>query len=253
MIDPTGVISTVAGNGSAGFGGDGGPAAEAVLNNPQALFIDQYGNLYIADATKYRIRKVDTSGTISTVWQYTQSTDYVSDLVVDPMGNLYVAQPEENQAKKVLPDGTVQNIAGTGDFSYGADIGDGGPALNALLNSPRAIAFDPAGHLLIGQNQRVRRCSEPLPYIAYQGVYDTVYTDSNGLGYVISGQGLHTKTVDADNRLSQIILPTGNAYSFEYTLDGLMTSEIDPAGNRFEHEFDPNGRATHVTDEEGGN
>ncbi len=110
-VDPSGTVTTVAGNGTVGFSGDGGPATSASLNQPQGTAADTAGNVYIADRDNDRVRKVNPAGIITTF-----------------AGN------------------------GTRGFS-----GDGGPAVNAMLNHPTSLAFDRAGNLFIGENDRVRK------------------------------------------------------------------------------------------------
>ena len=163
------IISTVAGNGTADFSGDGGPATSAQINIPYGLAVDGAGNLYIADAVNNRIRKVDTSGNISTVagnGMYGSSGDggpatmaqlaVPTGVAVDSAGNLYIADSDNNRVRKVDASGNISTVAGNGtaDFS-----GYGGPATSAQLSMPMGVAVDSSGNLYIADtgNHRIRK------------------------------------------------------------------------------------------------
>jgi sugar lactone lactonase YvrE len=113
-VSTSGTITTVAGNGTPGFSGDGGPATNASLFNPSGVAVDAAGNLYIADTTNSRVRKVSTSGTITTVAgngtpgfsgdggpATNASLVYPSGVAVDAAGNLYIADSQNNRVRKV--------------------------------------------------------------------------------------------------------------------------------------------------------
>lgn len=163
-----GNISTVAGTGSAGFAGDGGPGVVAALRQPTAMTLDGVGNLYFADSANYRVRKLDTNGVITTVagnGSGSCSTAAASatassillptGLEFDDSGNLYIASAC-NRIQKVAPGGSISTIAGTLEFGFG---GDGFPAVYATLNLPVGLALGPGGSLYIADyfNHRVRR------------------------------------------------------------------------------------------------
>jgi uncharacterized protein (TIGR03437 family) len=162
-----GVITTVAGNGGYGYTGDNGPAIIADLYQPVGIAVDSAGNLYIADSVNSRIRKVSTSGTITTVagdgtagFTGDGSTATSAELneplgvAVDSAGNIYVADTFNNRIRKVS-NGIVTTIAGTGAGSYS---GDGGTGTNATLFQPAGVAVDSAGNLYFADyaNNRVR-------------------------------------------------------------------------------------------------
>ena len=168
-VDPAGTISTLAGNGERGFSGDGGPAVEARLNYPVGVTADGDGNVYIADAYNYRIRRVDPAGTISTLAGNGERgfsgdggpavearLNDPWDVTVDEDGNVYIADSYNHRVRRVDPSGIISTFAGNGP---GAFAGDGGPAVQARLNNPVGLAVDGDGNLYIADNDndRVRR------------------------------------------------------------------------------------------------
>ncbi len=166
-VDPSGNISTFAGGGDAL--GDGGPAIQARLGSPAGVAVDAAGNLYIAVTTNSSIRRVDPSGTITTIagigrWGYSgdggpaikAALHAPSDVAVDTAGNLYIADENNHRIRRVDSSGTISTVAGTGERGF---AGDGGPAVEAQLDNPRGVAVDAAGNLYIAdqQNHRIRR------------------------------------------------------------------------------------------------
>jgi sugar lactone lactonase YvrE len=151
-----GVITTVAGNGTVGYSGDDGPATSAELSAPASVAVDAAGNLYIADTGNNRIRKVDKSGTITTIagngssgyygdgGPATSAELYPAALAVDASGNIYIANG--NRIRKVDKSGTITTIAGNGSSGYS---GDGGPATSAELSYPCGVALDASGNIYI--------------------------------------------------------------------------------------------------------
>ena len=182
-VDASGVISTVAGDGTDDYGGDGGPATAAQLNRPFGVAPDGAGNLYIADSWNSRIRKVDAAGVISTV-AGDGTDDYGGDggaataaqlstpvgMALDDAGNLYIADLFNNRIRKVDSAGVISTVAGDGTFGFG---GDGGPAVAAQLYYPIGVALDDAGNLYIADenNHRIRRLTPPsAPRIPADGI-----------------------------------------------------------------------------------
>lgn len=155
----TGVITTYAGTGQRGFSGDGGPASQAQLREPNALDFDPKGNLYIADVSDNRIRRVDRETGIITTVSGTGKREFTGDggpgaqagiqgargVAFDRAGNLWICEREGNRIRKIdARTGLIATVAGTGQKGYG---GDGGPALAATFNGPKWIH--------VGPNQRV--------------------------------------------------------------------------------------------------
>ncbi|RAJ92252.1 putative secreted protein (Por secretion system target) [Larkinella arboricola] len=168
-VTPDGIITTVAGNGSYGFSGDGGPATSARLNFPGDVAVDAQGNLFIADQYNHRIRKVTPQGVITT-WAGNgisdfggdggaatrASLDYPSGILLDAKGNLLIADGGNHRIRQVTPDGIISTIAGNGLAGFS---GDGGLPTQASLNGPSSIAVDVQGNLYISDrnNYRVRK------------------------------------------------------------------------------------------------
>ena len=167
-ITPSGVLTTVAGTGVSGYSGDGGLATQAQFNYIQGIAFDRAGNLYIADSSNHRIRKVGTNGVVTTV-AGNGSAGYggdggpataarlnsPNDVVLDASGNLYIADRNNQRIRKVTPDGTISTYAGTGTSGLS---GDGGSASTAQLANPTGLTMDSAGRLYITSNSfRVRR------------------------------------------------------------------------------------------------
>lgn len=150
-ITPAGIISTIAGNGTAGYSGDGGPATSASLNVPWGVVYDSAGNLYISDRLNYVIRRVDTSGIITT-YAGNGTVGYCGDngpatsaclnvprgLATDSHGNLYIADGLNHRIRQVTSSGIITTIAGNGQSGFS---GDGGQATSAAIGNPRAVAF----------------------------------------------------------------------------------------------------------------
>lgn len=168
-IDPSGRISTIAGNGTRGASGDGGPATQAQLQDPSALALAADGTLFVADTANSRIRAVRPDGTISTVAgnggdgfsgdggpAVSAQISAPSGLALDNRGDLFFSDTANNRVRVIHPNGIVTTLAGTGVPGFG---GDGGPAPNAQLNSPAGLALASDGSLLIADsgNNRVRR------------------------------------------------------------------------------------------------
>ncbi|WP_263359897.1 FG-GAP-like repeat-containing protein [Acidicapsa ligni] len=157
----TGAISTLAGNGIAGYSGDGGAATSAQLSAPRSVAIDSAGNVYISDYSNNVIRKIAAStGKISTyagngVQIYSGDNGPATSaglgspdgIALDAQGNLYIAEYGYLRVRKVTAStGMITTVAGSGQYGY---AGDGGPAINASFVSPSGVAVDSSGNLYI--------------------------------------------------------------------------------------------------------
>ncbi len=207
-VDTNGIITTFAGNGSAGIAGDGGPATNAQLNYPFRLAFDTAGNLFIDDSRQHIVRRVDTNGIISTV-AGTGSSGYTGDggaatnaeingpgaVAADGAGNVYIADEYQNVIRKVDDQGIITTVIGTGYFNLsgpepGGYSGDGGPAIDAELNVPCGLAVDGAGNLFIADdyNSCIRKVSVsgslvltlPSASLANSGNYSVVISNPYG-------------------------------------------------------------------------
>jgi uncharacterized protein (TIGR03437 family) len=180
----TGILSLVAGNGTYGFSGDNGAAANAQLAAPTGVAVDLAGNLYVADGNNLRVRKV-SNGIITTVAgngtggysgdngpAVSAQLSYPSGVAVDTSGNLYIADNYNNCIRKVS-NGLITTVAGTG---IGGFSGDGGLATSAHLTGPTGVAVDAAGNLYIVDtgNARIRLVSK--------GVINTVAGGGTSFG-----------------------------------------------------------------------
>lgn len=204
-------ITTVAGTGTDGDQGDGGPASAARLSAPAGLAAAPNGDLYISDSAVNVVRRVDASGRISTVAgsrQGGQAGDGgpatqarlrgPQGLALDGDGNLYIADTSNHRVRKVTPAGVISTFAGSGTAGFS---GDGGPATAAALNFPSAVATDRKGNLYIAdtENDRVRRvdASGVITTVAGSGrtgfdadnVYPTRAALNRPLGVAVDGSG----------------------------------------------------------------
>jgi|GEM_PF-280329 len=203
----SGAVSVIAGNGTAGFSGDGGQAASAQLNSPSGVAVDRTGRVYIADYSNGRIRRVDVNGTISTFagnGQYAESGDggpaanasfsEIQNVVVDPSGNVYVVTALT--VRRIDQNGIVSTVAGDPSCRGGGYSGDGGPAVKACLHTPDGVAFDGNGYLYISDNvnARIRK------------------VDQNGIITTVAGNGSNGYSGDGGSAVQAAIgFPSGIA------------------------------------------
>lgn len=158
----TGIITTIAGNGSATFSGDGGPAVSAGVPSPVDLTVDRDGNIYFSDYEIHRVRKIDRNGVIRTVIG-TGTPGYSGDggpatqarlngprsVIANPDGSLFVSEELNHVIRRVDPSGIIRTFAGTGNPG---NTGDGGPALEADFSFPNYTARDTQGNLYVAQS-----------------------------------------------------------------------------------------------------
>ena len=171
-IDPSGVITTIAGGGACCRLRDGGPATEAWLSSPSDVALNGSGNIYVTERLNGRIRTIDPTGTITTI-AGTGERGYSGDggpaieaqlgfldgIALDSSGNIYVADYENSRIRRIDPAGMITTFAGTGEEGYS---GDGGPATEARLDRAQGVAVDEAGRLYIADsaNGRIRRVDQ---------------------------------------------------------------------------------------------
>jgi sugar lactone lactonase YvrE len=186
-VDSSGQLTTVAGNGTEGFSGDGGPAATAALSGPSGVFVDRFRNIFIADTFNNRIREVvAATGLIQTVAGNGQfgfsgdggpatsaALDGPEGLFVDRSGNIFIADTSNDRIREVVAaTGIIQTVAGNGLSGFSDD---GGPATSAALNDPEGVLVDGSGNIFIADtgNQRIRKV------LAATGVIQTVAGTGN--------------------------------------------------------------------------
>ncbi len=215
-VDTRGNITTIAGNGVAGFSGDGGEATKAQINLPSGVVVDEDGNVFISDRSNQRIRVVNNKGLISTyagngidgfkgdsgpATQAQLSKPF--GIALDKKGNLYIADRGSNRVRKVSPQGIITTVAGDGGFFF---MGDNGPAYRASIAGPTGVVVDDKGTLYIADrnNNRVRS-------VDAQGMIRTVagtgHQDYNGDAEVARDTNLHLPFgVTLDNEGNLLII-----------------------------------------------
>lgn len=224
---PDGRITTVAGTGVSGFSGDGGFATNAMLNSPWRVAVDSTGNLFIADSFNFRIRKVDSTGFITTVAGNglpgyagdniaATNTSIAGDQVaIDRNGNLYIGGGSDCRIRRVDPEGIIHTVAGSGTFGF---RGDGGFATNAQIGwCYGGIGLDKDGNLLIADtdNYRVRK------------------VDANGIITTIAGGGLRNPADDipaTNATLTELRAVTSDAFGNILIIDGNRVRCVDANG-----------------------
>ena len=235
VVAATGIIQTVAGNGTNGGGGDGGPATSAQLNGPFDVAVDGSGNVFIADSGNQRIREVVAStGTIQTVAgngaqgfsgdggpATSASLRNPFGLSVDGSGNIFIADRDNNRIRKVVAaTGNIQTVAGNGTFGYS---GDGGPATSATINVPSDVYADSAGNLFVADsfNNRIRKvvaATGDIQTVAGNGIAD--FSGDGGLaasaalhspeGVFVDGAGNIFIADHSNGRIREVVAATGN-------------------------------------------
>ncbi|MGB5745764.1 MAG: hypothetical protein WBM69_02205, partial [Desulfobacterales bacterium] len=263
-VDTAGIITTVAGDGTEGYSGDGEPATEAKLDNPYGVAVNTEGILYIADHHNRVVRKVDTNGIISTSAGKDAHPDIryggdggppthaifgnIKGVTFDVLGNLYIA--ESSRIRKVAPPSTFSRLTVGEDIPF-AEANGLGYIMSGSGFHKNTIDRDTGGVLREFVYDENNNLSTIIDQFNNQ---ITIQRDANGVPTaIVSPDNLSTTlSIDADNHLTRVAYPDGSHYDFEYTPDGLMTAEIEPEGNRFDHSFSFLGRLTGVIDEEGG-
>jgi sugar lactone lactonase YvrE len=228
VVPSTGIVTTVAGNGLPGTPknvGDGGPATSANLNAPEGVTVDTAGNLFIADTSNHRVRRVDAiTGIITTVAgngdangvgaggfsgdggpATSAELNYPFTIAFDPAGNMYIPDSGNNRIRVVNTSGVISTFAGTGQPNY---TGDGGAATAATLYTPEGVIADPAGNIYIAdtQNAAIRKVNALTGNISTVAANDSSENLYNG--------GLYTLVVYGP--IGMAIDGSGNVYVAEY-------------------------------------
>lgn len=231
-VNTSGVISTIAGNGTSGFSGDGGPAVNAGCNGIVVVKTDATGNIYIGEYN--RIRKINTSGIITTI-AGTGASNYngdnipataaniftPSDIIVDGLGNVYFSDDLNNRVRKISTGGIITTVAGAG---AGTSFGDGGPATSAGINGPTGLCMDAQGNIYIADEgaNRIRKVSTTGIITAYAGpsqLFNTIRDidmDSYGNMYVSARNSYRVYMVNS----AGYIAPVAGTGTWGYSGDG---------------------------------
>ena len=232
----TGLITTVAGTGTAGFSGDGSAATAAGLNSPIGVAVDGAGNLFIADSYNHRIRRVAFSTGLVTTVAGTGTEGFSGDggaataaglntptgVAVDGGGNLFIADQYDHRVRRVAAStGLITTVAGTGTGGFS---GDGGAATAAGLSYPSGVAVDGAGNLFIADqgNNRIRRVAASTGLITTVAGTDTDTVSFNGdggaataarlnspSGVAVDGAGNLFIAEQSNNRIRRVAFSTG--------------------------------------------
>jgi hypothetical protein len=212
---PPGIITTIAGTGTAGYNGDNQPAVDAELYFPAGVAVDASGNVFIADTVNWRVREISaSSGLISTVagdglpgyngdgeLATMAKLTHVNGIALDSTGDIFLSDGDNHRVRTVdAATGLITTVAGTGGYVYN---GDDQPAVDATLGNPAGLAVDSAGDIFIADQaqQRVREVH------ASTGLITTVAGTGTGM-YL--GEGGY----NGDNRLAttaQLDYPSGVA------------------------------------------
>jgi hypothetical protein len=233
-VSPTGVITTIAGSGSVGYSGDGGPATAARMSHAHGVAVDAAGNVYFSDYNNHVVRKVSTAGIITRVAGVAGSgytgdggaatmarISYPSGLTLDGAGNLYIADNGNSVIRKVSPTGVITTVAGNGISGY---AGDAGPATAARLFAPVAVHADGSGNLYVADfgNQVVRKvdASGVITTVAGNGV-----AGYSGDGGAATAAKLHRPSgVTSDNAGNIYFSELGNSVVRKVNASGIIST-----------------------------
>lgn len=228
-IDASGIITSIAGGGTPGYSGDGGPATAASIQDCMGLQMDSAGNFYFADNSNNRIRKISTSGIITTI-AGTGTFGYNGDgipatsaqlnapdgISVDGSGNVFIADTHNNRIREIDNSGIIHTIAGTGVSGYS---GDGGPATAAAITHPHAVYADGAGNVYFAYDEGIRKINS-------SGIVSRFAGSSFALGY--SGDGGPATAAELDLPQEITADASGNIYAVEF--DNNVIRKINAAG-----------------------
>lgn len=227
----TRIITTIAGTGTAATSGDGSAASLAALNGPTGLAFDVTGNLYVVETAGNCVRKINTSGIITTI-AGTGAASSTGDgsaataatlngptgIAIDAAGNIFISEGDGHRVRKINTSGTISTVVGNGTSS---STGDGGPATDAKVRRPGDLAFDASGNLYIAESggNRVRKIDAATGYIS-----------------TFAGNGIGSSTGDGDSAtLASIRQPSGlavdkNGNLFIVESAGRFVRKVDTSG-----------------------
>lgn len=234
---PDGAVHIVAGQNSFARNGDGGPALEARLNMPSALAIDPDRNIYIADRVNNRVRKIDSSGVITTIAGTGEraykgnggpaersALSLPSGLCPDSAGTLFVSDTDNHVVRAIDKTGVIRTVAGSGEPGF---TGDQDSATNALLTSPSGLALDPLGRLLIADsgNHRIRRIDQDGRITTIAGTGIAGFSGDGGAA--TEAQLIAPASIAVDSTGAVFIADTGNHRIRRIASDGIIETLIN--------------------------
>ncbi|NOT54072.1 MAG: hypothetical protein HOP18_05660, partial [Deltaproteobacteria bacterium] len=287
-VSPDGTLTTIAGVGSSGSYGDGGPATQAALFDPRGIAVGPDGSVYIADQFNHRVRKVSPDGIIHTVagggapgssgdgGPATQAgVNRPFTLALGPDGSLYIGQAAEARVRRVSPDGIITTVAGNGTAGWSGDLG---PATAASISDSPGLAVGVDGSLFLGEstfgnNNRIRRVRPDGIIMTVAGTGDQGFSGDDGVPLAArfsTPKGLATTpdgallVGDVGNRRvrrmsAQVAIPgsgslvtvaTGNSEVHQFSEDGRHLRTVDALTGSVRHAFtyDNEGRLERITD-----
>ncbi len=230
----TGIISTIAGNGTAGYSGDGGLATSAELNDPDDVALDRAGNIYLADSGNNLLRMIAASSGVITTVAGTGAVSYNGDgipatsanvpeplgIALDPFGNLYISDGSLRVRKVTVSTGMISTVAGNGTQGFS---GDGGPATSAELDWPGGVRLDTSRNLYIvdGSNDRIR-------VVTASKVMPSVSSAADGVSLSFSAQTQLSHTMGQADGDGWSCSPSTCTFTNEMTIYGPYTTAVSP-------------------------
>lgn len=253
-VGPDGIITTLAGNGVWGFGGDGGPAIQAQIRSPAGIAVAADGSVYFSDWSANRLRRIGVDGIIRTVAGGAAFADPGADgvpglqarlmqpagIAIDRDGGIYIADQSGARLRRLGPDGILSTVAGNGAWGY---AGDGGPAGAAQLGNPTGVAIGADGSVYVAEHAgRVRRIAEPVHLRAPDGTLTVPAADGREL-YRFDRLGRHLATLDT--------VTGASLYRFEHDDAGRLLAMEDRDGRTITIARDADGEPLAIETSEG--
>lgn len=229
-VNNAGIITTVVGSHTGGFCGDNGAATSACLYGPVDVILDSAGNLYIADAQNFRIRKVNAAtGIITTIGgtgvdgfngdsiAATNAQIFPTDLCIDSKGNIYVADRDSYRIRKIDTSGIITTIAGIGGFG---STGDGGLATDAQL-VPNSIAMDDTGNIYVGDevNSNIRKIDTTGIITTFAGNGTALYSTD---GIPATAASFEPESIRLDHQHNMYISDSYNEIILQIDTAGIL-------------------------------
>jgi len=265
-VDTNGIITTVAGHPfEMDYSGDGGPATKAKFNLIKDLAADAGGNIYVADSYNHRVRKIDTSGTVTTIAgngiaQFSgdggaateASLSNPQELAIDTKGNIFISDTGNCRIRKVDTKGIITTVAGNGTCGL-CEVGTPPTKSNIY---PGSISLDANGDLYFAGSEKILKVDAS----GLQNGADGLFTEKTGLGYIMSTTGVHQKTVDLDtgitlrdfnynenNKLVSIVDQFGNETIIQRDGNSVPAAIVSPDGLITNLTIDSNNHLTHIS------